>query len=104
MKEEAGIRVAAGKVATIPVAVTPGVVDTQVAVVDIRVAAAAFPEVVVALDSRVAALVSLVDAVAEDIRAVEGPAQRTDEKRHGIHGGHTQGNLQPRREQNDHRY
>jgi hypothetical protein len=81
MKGEAGIRVAAGKVATIPVAVTPEVVDTQVAVVDIRVAAAAFPEVVVALDSRVAALVSLVDAVAVDIRvgpeaAARGAANR----------------------------
>ncbi len=74
MKAEAGIRAAAGKVATIPVAVTPEVVDTQVAAVDTRVGAAVFPEVVVALVSLVVALVSLVDAAAGVIRAVEGPA------------------------------
>jgi hypothetical protein len=72
MKVEAGTRVAAGKVVTIPVAVIPVAVDTRAEAVDTRVAAAVFPEVVVA--SLVAALVSLADGAAAVTRAGAGPA------------------------------
>jgi type III secretory pathway component EscU len=69
MKVAVGILVAAPKVATLPAAVIQAEVAVIPAVADTQVAAAVFPEVVAGSP----VVVSLVDAVAGVIRAVQGP-------------------------------